>query len=280
MTLESMMACCLSDEVKESKRINAEIEKQLRRDKRDARRELKLLLLGSPPPFLRAPRLLCLHFGLEIDTGFKDEVPNCGLGCLLPEHLCLQPHPSHSVSLEVDPYQLQWGLHPSISPMAPVQRCGVDVGEGGRGLPPHPCGICGPGGSQFMWVVLVPSRLGGSRAPGLCPDFWVCNQVEHVLEERRVCLLSSTASLGLHTACEVGQPGEDVPCPVFGARWASASHGQPLAARFPSHWYTVEGPVEFLVAGLWWETWGLPWECLFPGPEAASEAEPEWLQAF
>lgn len=39
-------------------------------------------------------------------------------------------------------------------------------------------------------------------------------------------------------------------------------------------------PVEFLVAGLWLETWGLPWECLFPGPEAASEAEPEWLQAF
>lgn len=50
MTLESMMACCLSDEVKESKRINAEIEKQLRRDKRDARRELKLLLLGELRP--------------------------------------------------------------------------------------------------------------------------------------------------------------------------------------------------------------------------------------
>ncbi|MBN3272537.1 GNAQ protein, partial [Polyodon spathula] len=45
MTLESMMACCLSEEAKESKRINAEIDKQLRRDKRDARRELKLLLL-------------------------------------------------------------------------------------------------------------------------------------------------------------------------------------------------------------------------------------------
>lgn len=42
-----MMACCLSEEAKESKRINAEIEKQLRRDKRDARRELKLLLLGK-----------------------------------------------------------------------------------------------------------------------------------------------------------------------------------------------------------------------------------------
>lgn len=40
------MACCLSEEAKESKRINAEIEKQLRRDRRDARRELKLLLLG------------------------------------------------------------------------------------------------------------------------------------------------------------------------------------------------------------------------------------------
>lgn len=46
MTLDSMMACCLSEEAKESKRINAEIEKQLKRDKRDARRELKLLLLG------------------------------------------------------------------------------------------------------------------------------------------------------------------------------------------------------------------------------------------
>ncbi|XP_007524874.1 guanine nucleotide-binding protein subunit alpha-11 [Erinaceus europaeus] len=47
MPLAAMMACCLSDELKESKRINAEIEKQLRRDKRDARRELKLLLLGA-----------------------------------------------------------------------------------------------------------------------------------------------------------------------------------------------------------------------------------------
>lgn len=41
------MACCLSDEAKEQKRINAEIERQLRKDKRDARRELKLLLLGT-----------------------------------------------------------------------------------------------------------------------------------------------------------------------------------------------------------------------------------------
>jgi hypothetical protein len=42
-----MMECCLSEEAKEQKRINQEIERQLRRDKRDARRELKLLLLGE-----------------------------------------------------------------------------------------------------------------------------------------------------------------------------------------------------------------------------------------
>jgi guanine nucleotide-binding protein G(q) subunit alpha len=41
------MACCLSDEAQEQKRINAEIDRQLRKDKRDARRELKLLLLGT-----------------------------------------------------------------------------------------------------------------------------------------------------------------------------------------------------------------------------------------
>ncbi|KAK3095893.1 hypothetical protein FSP39_020449 [Pinctada imbricata] len=41
------MACCLTEEQKEQKRINQEIEKQLKKDKRDARRELKLLLLGT-----------------------------------------------------------------------------------------------------------------------------------------------------------------------------------------------------------------------------------------
>jgi guanine nucleotide-binding protein G(q) subunit alpha len=41
------MNCCLSEEAKEQRRINQEIEKQLRKDKRDARRELKLLLLGT-----------------------------------------------------------------------------------------------------------------------------------------------------------------------------------------------------------------------------------------
>ncbi|XP_035207371.1 guanine nucleotide-binding protein subunit alpha-11-like [Stegodyphus dumicola] len=41
------MACCMSDKAKEQKRINREIEKQLRNDKRAARRQLKLLLLGT-----------------------------------------------------------------------------------------------------------------------------------------------------------------------------------------------------------------------------------------
>lgn len=46
------MECCLSEEAKEQKRINQEIERQLRRDKRDARRELKLLLLGKSEELL------------------------------------------------------------------------------------------------------------------------------------------------------------------------------------------------------------------------------------
>ena len=40
------MACCLSEEAREAKRINQAIEKELKKDKKNARRELKLLLLG------------------------------------------------------------------------------------------------------------------------------------------------------------------------------------------------------------------------------------------
>lgn len=47
MILSSVGACCLSPEAKEARRINDEIERQLRRDKKDARREFKLLLLGK-----------------------------------------------------------------------------------------------------------------------------------------------------------------------------------------------------------------------------------------
>ena len=43
----AMLGCCQSEEAREQHRINREIEKQLKKDKRDARRELKLLLLGK-----------------------------------------------------------------------------------------------------------------------------------------------------------------------------------------------------------------------------------------
>lgn len=45
-----MAGCCASAEERENQRINEEIERQLRRDKKDSRRELKLLLLGEHPP--------------------------------------------------------------------------------------------------------------------------------------------------------------------------------------------------------------------------------------
>ena len=65
------MACCLSEEAKEQKRINQEIEKQLKKDKRDARRELKLLLLGKSIdvsiPLLIIETLTCLDYKRRCD---------------------------------------------------------------------------------------------------------------------------------------------------------------------------------------------------------------------
>ena len=64
MTLSSVGACCLSPEAKEARRINDEIERQLRRDKRDSRREYKLLLLGESPEILSEYTLsVCLCAG-------------------------------------------------------------------------------------------------------------------------------------------------------------------------------------------------------------------------
>ncbi|KAJ0013001.1 hypothetical protein NQD34_017335 [Periophthalmus magnuspinnatus] len=47
MTQSCAWVCCLNPEAKEARRINGEIERQLRRDKKNARREFKLLLLGT-----------------------------------------------------------------------------------------------------------------------------------------------------------------------------------------------------------------------------------------
>jgi len=67
------MACCLSEEAKEQKRINQEIEKQLRKDKRDARRELKLLLLGKFALSSSARRFRSLT------VAYYDWQPSCAL---------------------------------------------------------------------------------------------------------------------------------------------------------------------------------------------------------
>ncbi|KFO25907.1 Guanine nucleotide-binding protein subunit alpha-14 [Fukomys damarensis] len=67
--------CCLSAEEKESQRISTEIERQLRRDKKDARRELKLLLLASAEPRL----------GRRIGVG------SCRAHALGPTHLSRRP---------------------------------------------------------------------------------------------------------------------------------------------------------------------------------------------
>lgn len=40
------MSCLLSEEVRAQNRINKEIERQLTRDKKEANKEIKLLLLG------------------------------------------------------------------------------------------------------------------------------------------------------------------------------------------------------------------------------------------
>ncbi|KAM9820120.1 guanine nucleotide-binding protein G(q) subunit alpha-like [Neosynchiropus ocellatus] len=47
MTLSSVGTCCLSPEAKEARRINDEIDRRLRRDKKESLLEYKLLLLGT-----------------------------------------------------------------------------------------------------------------------------------------------------------------------------------------------------------------------------------------
>ncbi|XP_072243941.1 guanine nucleotide-binding protein subunit alpha-14-like [Leuresthes tenuis] len=65
-----MGGCCTSAEDRETKRINDAIEEQLRRDKKDSRRELKLLLLGTgesgKSTFIKQMRII--HGG-----GYSDE---------------------------------------------------------------------------------------------------------------------------------------------------------------------------------------------------------------
>lgn len=68
------MACCLSEEAREQKRINQEIERQLRKDKRDARRELKLLLLGKSQISFVHDTSFCFLFFLFPQNHFLSEI--------------------------------------------------------------------------------------------------------------------------------------------------------------------------------------------------------------
>lgn len=112
MTLSPVGSCCLSPEAKEARRINAEIEKQLRKDKKDSRREFKLLLLGEgrkpqfcltiniklqlPPPHLKLQLSYenngCIQSFYDICQGFRNSftmyphatiAPNVCLGCIV-----------------------------------------------------------------------------------------------------------------------------------------------------------------------------------------------------
>lgn len=103
------MACCLSDEVKESKRINAEIEKQLRRDKRDARRELKLLLLGELVRACWGPQPTVRVLSGGADTAGAVHVGDRGLGVSLCR--CCPP----------------WGLGPWGKPLPVLCMAGTPV---------------------------------------------------------------------------------------------------------------------------------------------------------
>jgi GTPase SAR1 family protein len=73
------MACCLSEEAREAKRINQAIEKELKKDKKNSRRELKLLLLGTgesgKSTFVKQMRIIHGQGYNESDrTGFKQLV--------------------------------------------------------------------------------------------------------------------------------------------------------------------------------------------------------------
>lgn len=147
------MACCLSDEVKESKRINAEIEKQLRRDKRDARRELKLLLLG------------------ECGRARRASVPAPRPRRCRPGRRC--PRAASGVSAAAPAGARAWRgapLHPPRprSPCPPAPRCRPDaprcphLSRAGPPCPSPPGSCLGP--SQLRQVEPRPSYV-----QGLCP---------------------------------------------------------------------------------------------------------------
>lgn len=84
-----MAGCCISAEDRENQRISEEIEKQLRKDKKDSRRELKLLLLGghhlSPHLKLAPSHAPPVLFQPPVSESYRRETRAC------PHHRLLCP---------------------------------------------------------------------------------------------------------------------------------------------------------------------------------------------
>ena len=91
--LACCLSCCLSEEQKEQNRVNAEIERQLRKDKRHALRELKLLLLGE---FWR----VCLEYWLTVNLSVHSPPRMFGVGCFWLETtiiIKIESHPFYPI---------------------------------------------------------------------------------------------------------------------------------------------------------------------------------------
>ena len=102
--LACCLSCCLSEEQKEQNRVNAEIERQLRKDKRHALRELKLLLLGE---FWR----VCLEYWLTVNLSVHSPTRMFGVGCFWLETTIIIKIESHPCSQTIIQFvtDFDWG---------------------------------------------------------------------------------------------------------------------------------------------------------------------------
>lgn len=226
------MACCLSDEVKESKRINAEIEKQLRRDKRDARRELKLLLLGEPRPRAVGP--------LSRGPGGRPGHPGPAGG----PRARRAPAPAR-VSDSGDPAApAALGDSPTRSPSPPPSANPGPLPKAGRATPGvpgatgqrcpaavSPSGIAAPCAVQVAWACggqSPPCRPRGSACATLCGQPACCSDFRflrsqppasdirggrflHLLATSVLSTLGDLLSLSPENSCKVLASGPAAP---------------------------------------------------------------------
>ena len=209
------MACCLSDEVKESKRINAEIEKQLRRDKRDARRELKLLLLGEWGRACRGP------------AGQRASAPagwgrprRAARGPCRPRRA---PVPARAVRSTAQPPP--GPALPVLSTASP-SRCVVSLARAVQIRPQPPPGPSLPGAvhgkSQPLWG--QPCLCCPRRASGILPYFCRPHQMSRALWGQPLPLLPGKGPRTL----------EGQPCTTSHRRSPLPAQGWPSVPALPS----------------------------------------------